>query len=127
SPVLVDLIYIDDARRGSLYISRSVLDQAQDNVLHVLADVAGFRQRGCVDNREWTAQKARQRLCKKRLTCSCRSDQQDVGFLKFDIGLFAGQLDALVVVVNGDSKLLLGFILADDVLIEESLNLRRLG
>jgi hypothetical protein len=44
--------------------------------------------------------------------------------LEFDVGLLAGQLDALVMVVDGDSKLLLRFILADDVLIEESLYLR---
>ena len=74
-----------------------------------------------------TLSKAGQRLCQKGLSCSGRSDQQDVGFLQFDIGLLAGHFDALVVVVNRDSKLLFGFFLADDVLIEESFDLGRLG
>src|SRR5262245_39841369 len=124
---LVDLIYIDDAALGSFDIARRVLDQTQDDVFHVLADVAGFGQRGRINNGKRYAQQTRQRLCEKRLACSCRADQQDVGLLKFDVRLFAGQLDALVVIVDRDSKLLLGFILADDILIEESLNLGWFG
>ena len=45
---------------------------------------------------------------------------------KFDVDFF-GQLDALVMVVDFDSKLLLRFILTDDVLIQESFDLGRLG
>ena len=104
-----------------------VLNQPQDDVFNVFADVAGFGQRGRIDDGEGHAQQTRQRLGQKRLAGSGRSDQQNVGFLKLDVGLFARQLDALVVVVNGDSQLLLRFILADDVLIEESLDLGRLG
>ena len=40
---LVDLIYIDDAGLGSFDITRRILNQAQDDVFHVLADVAGLR------------------------------------------------------------------------------------
>jgi hypothetical protein len=50
---LVDLIYINDAGLGSLDISCRVLDKAQNDVLHVLADVASLGQRRCVDYGEW--------------------------------------------------------------------------
>jgi hypothetical protein len=47
--------------------------------------------------------------------------------LQLNVGLLAGQLDSFVVVVDGNSELLLRFVLADDVLIEESFDLRGLG
>ena len=59
---LVDLIDIDDARLAALHVPIGVLQQPQDDVLDVLADIAGFGQRGGVDNREWNVQDARQRL-----------------------------------------------------------------
>ena len=69
-----------------------------------------------------------QGLCQQRLAGARRADQHDVRLGKFD---FAAALpvhvDALVMVVNGDRQLLLGLLLADDVLVEECLDLSRLG
>ena len=124
---LVDLIYIDDAGLGAFDVAAGVLNQSKDDVFNVFADVAGFRQRCRVDDREGHAQQSRQRLGKERLAGSGRADQEDVGFLEFDVGLLSRQLDALVVVVYGDGQLLLRFVLTDDVLVEKCLDLGWLG
>src|SRR5205085_8109552 len=58
------------------------------------------------------------------------SNQQDVGFGQFDAvstSTLTVHIDALVVVVNGDRQLLLGLLLTDNVLVEESLYLLRFG
>ena len=39
---LVDLVDVDDAALGALHVVVRGLEQAQDDVLHVLADVAGL-------------------------------------------------------------------------------------
>ena len=55
-------------------------------------------------------------------------EQQDVRFLQFDLAAAAGRdLVPLVVVVDRDGEALLGLLLADHVLVEEFLDLHRLG
>jgi len=66
-------------------------------------------------------------LGQKGLARSGRSNQEDVGFLELDVGFSPGHLDALVMVVDSYSQLLFRPVLAHDVLIEESFDLRRLG
>jgi hypothetical protein len=43
---LVDFIDVNDAALSAFDVVISVLQQPQNNVLHVFADVAGFRERG---------------------------------------------------------------------------------
>src|SRR5260370_20437792 len=62
---------------------------------------------------------------KQCLSRSGRSNQQDVRFLQLDIRFFSREFDSLVVVVDSHRKLLFGFILADDVLIEEAFDFGR--
>jgi hypothetical protein len=64
------------------------------------------------------------------LPSSRRTDEHDVGLAKFDPvarRLLAVHEDALVVVVDSNRQLLLGLLLPDDVLVEEGLDLLRLG
>ena len=49
---LVDLVDVDDSRLGLLDVEVGGLDQLQEDVLDVLADVAGFGQRRGVGDRE---------------------------------------------------------------------------
>ena len=49
---LVDLVDVDDAPLGACHIEVGRLDEAQQDVLDVLADVAGLRQRGGVRDAE---------------------------------------------------------------------------
>src|SRR5207244_2729594 len=97
SPDLVDLINVDDARLRAFDVSAGVLDEAKDNVLDVLADVACFGKGRRIDDRERYAEQPGQRLCEKGLPGSGRTDQKDVGLLKLDVGFLLRQLDPLVV------------------------------
>ena len=58
---LVDFIHVDDAAFGAGDIEVSGLKQAQDDVFHVLADVAGFREGGGVHDAERHVEHARKR------------------------------------------------------------------
>ncbi len=125
---LVDLVDVDDPRLGLLDVVVGGLDQLQQDVLDVLADVAGLGQRGRVGDREGHVEDPRERLGEQRLAAAGRAEQQDVGLLQLDLGV-AGlhHLHALVVVVDGDRQRALGGLLADHVLVEHVVDLPRLG
>src|SRR5262249_53760043 len=107
----VDLIYIDDAGLGAAYVAVGCLEQLEHDVFDVLADVAGFSERGGVDNGEGNVEHAGQRLGQQRLAGTGGPDQHDVGLGKLHVaGLGAVHVDALVVVVNSYGKLFLGLL-----------------
>src|SRR5580704_5442400 len=124
---LIDLVDIDDALLSAGDVPIGGLQQLQNNVFHVFADVAGFGKRGSVDDCEGHIEHARKSLSQKGLASAGGTDQQNIGFREFHIaGLFV-QEDALVVIVNGDGKLLFRFVLADYVAIEKGFDLGRAG
>ena len=125
---LVDLVDVDDARLGLLDVVVGGLDQLQQDVLDVLADIPGLRQGGRIGDRERHVQDPRQRLGQQRLAAAGGTEQQDVRLLQLDVGL-AGHhhLHALVVVVDGHRQRALGWILADHVLVQHVVDLTRLG
>ena len=128
APNLVDFVDVDDAGLGASHIAVGCLQQLQDDVLNVLAHVAGFRQSRRIDNGEGHVQHLGQCLCQQRLAASSRPYQQDVRLGELDVvAARPVHLDALVVVVDGDRKLLLGLILTDHVLVQKRLDLLRLG
>ncbi len=69
-------------------------------------------------------------LREQRLAGAGGTDEQDVRLLQLDVGAIArllGEVDALVVIVDRHRELLLRHLLADDVLVEQRLDLLRLG
>ena len=125
---LVDLVDVDDPRLGLLDVVVGGLDQLEEDVLDVLADVAGLGQRRGVGDRERDVEDARQRLGQQRLAAAGRPEQQDVGLLQLDVRVVGlHHLHALVVVVDRDGQRALGLLLADDVLVEHVVDLARLG
>src|ERR1700730_18504497 len=116
---LVDLVDIDDTALGALDIIVSRLQQLENDVLDILADIAGFRQRGRISHGERYVQNARQRLREQRLARPGRADQQDVGLREFYVVLLGLMVKPLVVIVNGDREHLLGMVLADHIVIED--------
>ena len=105
-----------------------VLNELQQDVLDVFADVAGLGQRGGVCDGERNVEHPGQRLGHERLAAPCRPDQQDVRFGQLDVVIAAGfVLHTLVVVVHGDRQDLLGVLLADDVVVQEGEDLSWLG
>ena len=117
---LVDLVDVDDAGLGLLDVVVGVLDQLQQDVLDVLADVPGLGQRGGVGDREGHVQQPRERLGQVGLPATGRTQDHDVGLLELDLAVLRPDLDPLVVVVDGDGQHLLGLVLADHVLVEEA-------
>src|SRR6185437_14356074 len=79
-------------------------------------------------DRKRYVQDLRQRLGKQRLATAGGTKQQDVGLLQLDV-VFVGlhHLDALVVVVDRYRERPLGLLLADDVLVQNVVDLPWLG
>jgi hypothetical protein len=113
---------------GAAHVAVSGLQQLEDDVLHVLTDVTGLGEGRGVYDGKGHVQHLGQGLCQKRLARSGRPDEQDVGLGQLHLaGPLPVHMDALVVVVNGNRQLLLGLLLADDVLVEEHFDFLRLG
>ncbi len=115
---LVDFVDIDDAALGALDIVVGRLQQLEDDVLHVLADIAGFGQGGGVRHRERHVEDARERLREQRLARAGRPDQQNVRLRQFDVVVLGLVVEPFVVIVDGDREHLLGVVLANHVVVE---------
>ena len=125
---LVDFVDVDDALLGAGDVAVGGLQQLEDDVLDVLADVAGFSERGRVDDGEGHVEHLGQRVRQQRFAGAGGADEQDVRLRQLDfVVAHAVHLDALVVVVDRDGELLLGLVLADDVVVEEAFDFLRLG
>src|SRR6266478_707901 len=115
---LVDFVDVDDSALRALDIIVGRLQQLEDDVFDVLADIAGFGQRGRIRHRERYVENPRQRLRQQRLARTGRTDQQDIRLRKLDIVVLGLVIEALVVIVNGDREHLLGVALTDHVIVE---------
>src|SRR5262249_15529500 len=123
---LVDLVDVDDPGLRLLDVEVGGLDQLQQDVLDVLADVAGLGQSGRVGDRERDVEDPRERLREVRLAAARGPEQQDVRLLQLDGAVLVPHLDALVVVVDRDRERALRLLLRDDVVIERGADLLRL-
>src|SRR4249920_865786 len=115
---LVDLVDIDDPALGALDIVIGRLQQLEDDVLDILADIPGFGERCRIRNGEGHIEDARERLRQQRLARAGRPDQQDVRLRELDVIVLGLMFEPLVVIVNGDRKHLFGMILTDHIVIE---------
>ena len=97
-------------------------------VLDVFTNVAGLGECRGIGDGERYLQQPREGLSQQGLARPSRADQQDVRLLKLHLGARAlGEIDALVVVVDGHCQLLLRQLLSDDVVVQQVLDLFRLG
>ena len=103
------------------------MEQLEQQVLDVLADVAGFGERGGVADGERHVEAAGQRAGEQRLAAAGGADEQDVRLINFDVRVILGGDEPLVMAVHGDRKHALGRLLADDVLVELRHDLARRG
>ena len=121
---LVDLVDINNALLGFLDIVVSRLDQLQEDILNILADIPRLGQRGRVSDRKGNIQSARQSLRQQGLTYAGRPEHEDVGLGEIDILVVIEH--ALVVVIDRYGKRLFRGVLTDDILIKDLLDLHRL-
>ena len=122
---LVDLVDIDDAALRALDVVVGGLQQLEDDVLDVLADIARFGQRRRIRHGEGHIEDARQRLRQQRLARAGRADQQDIRLRQLDIFVVGLMFEPFVVIMDRDREHLLGVVLADDVIVENRANLFR--
>ena len=139
APDLVDLVDVNDADLGALHVVIRVLEQAQDDVFHVLADVAGLGQRRGVGDAEGHVENLRQRAGQERLARTGGADEQDVALFDLHVRQRVHRQgtapvrpaallgDALVVVMNRHREHLLGHVLADHVPVQLRADFLRLG
>src|SRR6516225_1208904 len=99
---LVDLVYIDDAALGALDVIVGGLQQLEDDVLDVLADITGFGERGGISHGEGHVEDARERLRQQRLARTGRADQQDVRLRELDVVVLGLVVETLVVIMDRD-------------------------
>src|SRR6185503_15987929 len=120
---LVDLVDVDDPALGFGDVEVRRLQQPHENVLDVLADVAGFGEGRGVRDREGHVEDARQGLRQQRLTHAGRADQEDVALVELNLVLAPRVgIDALVVIVDGNGEGLLGALLPDHILVQHVLD-----
>src|SRR5690554_1953936 len=125
---LIDLIDIDDAALGALDVMIRVLKELDDDIFNVLAHITRLSERRRVRNGKGHIQDARERLREEGLTRACRPEEQDIRFRELDIvGARRFCIDPLVVIMHRDREHLLGAILANDVFVEDRLDLGRGG
>src|SRR3984957_15714919 len=75
---LVDLVDVDDAALRALDVVVGRLQQLEDNVLDVFADIASFGERRRIGDSERDVENARQRLRQQCLARAGRADQEDI-------------------------------------------------
>ena len=124
---LVDLVDVDDALLGLLNIAVGLLDEAQENVLHVLTHVTSLGQGGRVHDRERHVEEAGEAARQVRLTRARGAQQEDVGLGAQHVLSVAGlaRAHALVVVVHGHRQGALGAVLADHPRVQEFVDFAR--
>ena len=120
---LVDLVDVDDAALRALDVVVGVLQELDDDVLDVLADVAGFGERRRVGDGERTLRIFASVCARSVLPRARGAEEQDVGLRELDVVRRDARVDALVVVVHGDREDLLRAVLADHVVVEDRLDL----
>src|SRR3954469_22000646 len=76
---LVDLVDVDDPGLGLLDVEVRGLDELEEDVLDVLAHVAGLGQRRGVGDRERDVEDLGERLREERLAAARGTEQEDVG------------------------------------------------
>ena len=78
---LIDFVDEDDAALGAFDVHVGGLQQAEDDGFDVVADVAGFGERGGIRDGERHVEHAREGLRKERLAGARRANQQDVALV----------------------------------------------
>ena len=123
---LVDLVDVDDPGLGLLDVEVGGLDQLEQDVLDVLAHVAGLGERRRVGDGEGHVEDPRQRLREQRLAAAGGAEQQDVALLQLDVAVARRHhVDALVVVVDGHGQRALGLLLAHHVVVQDVVDVTR--
>ena len=125
---LVDFVDVDDAALGRLDVEVGGVQQLEEQVLDILADVAGLGQRGGVADGEGHIEDAGEGAGQEGLAAAGWADEQDVALIDFNVAeAGVGEAQPFVVILHGDRERQLGALLAGDVLVKLLLDGARRG
>ena len=122
---LIDLVDVDDAALRALDVIVSGLQQLENDVFHILTDVAGLGEGRGVRHGEGHVENASQGLSQQGLAAAGRADQQDVRLGQLDVIALGAVREPLVVVVHGNGEDPLGVVLPNHVVIQNSADIGR--
>ena len=128
---LVDLVHVDNANLRALNVAIGSVDELEQDVLHILAHVAGLGKRGGISNGKRHLEDARERLGEQGLTGTGGTEQQNVGLGELHLVHIIVELrvqtvvkgrkrgtalnHAAIMVVHGNRHGALGVLLAHDI------------
>src|SRR5690554_1184408 len=123
---LINLIDIDDTLFSLLHIVISRLNKFEQDILHIFAHIASFRQGSGVGNGKGHIQNAGQGLGQQSLAHTGGSQKQNIAFMQFHF--IAGlNLNPLVMIVHRHRQGSFGAILANYILVKYLVNFFGLG
>ena len=136
---LVDFVNVDDAALSLRHVTVGGIDEAQQDVFHVVTHVTGLGEGGCVDQSKGHIQLLRQGGGQVGFAAAGRAEHQNIGLAQLHLlprrrrERAGGQhrvvqvVNTLVVVVHRHRQGALRGILTDDVVVEMGINLARGG
>ena len=83
---LVDLVDVDDAALGGFEVEVGGVEELEQDILDVFADVAGLGEGGGVADGEGDVEHAGEGLGQQGLAAAGGADQEDVGLVELDVG-----------------------------------------
>ncbi len=123
----VDLVDVHDPPLGLFDVEIRGLEQAEDDILHVLPHISGLGQAGGIGHGKGNVENTGQGLGEKGFARAGGADEEDVGFLQLQTVRLQVGPNPFVVVMDRHGQDLFGPFLSDDVLVEDGPNLRRFG
>ena len=129
----VDLVDVDDAPLSLRHVHVCLLQEAQQNVFHVVSHIARFRESRGVRNGERHVEHLCQAARHQGFATARWPHEKNVGLFQLGteklllFAVFTRPGQALVVVVNSHGKGFLGFVLANDKGIQVGLDVLGLG
>ena len=130
---LVNLVHVDNAHLSALNVAIGSIDELEQDVLHVLANVTSLGERGGIGDGKRHLEDARERLGQQGLAGTGGTEQQDVGLGELHLVHIVVKLTAharclvkgrhrgaaldhaTIVVVHGNRHGALGVLLAHDI------------
>ena len=121
-----DLVYLvdeDNPSLGFLDIVVGVLKETDEDRLHVFPYIACLGEGGGIADGERHLEHLGDGTCQKGFARTCRTYQQDVALLYLHVVIGNLLQHPFIVVIDRYGEESLGFVLSDDILVEEILHL----
>ena len=121
----VDFVDKNDSELGPGKVVIRGLEQLDQDVFHILANVTGFGECRGIDYGERNLQDTGQGLRQQSFSGPGRPDHEYVAFVNLDVARFLRPRSSFVMIIHGDRQRLFRVFLTYDVLIEPGFQFSR--